>query len=224
MKFSNLIVSFLLSVNCFAEEAVVVWYSEQEAGVEPYRVRYIVTDKFLRSDDGGSEHGFILLDRQQKKICNIVPAAQSILEIDGNAAIPVAPESFAIKQTQTADPAVPKISGKAVHEIRVSSEKQLCYTAMVVPGLHDEVRQAFLEFKQILAVQQSRTLEATPVEMRTDCFMIQNLFAPGLHLLHGLPVHEWNKDGWSRQLIEFQTMPQDSALFDLPSGYRHYSP
>ena len=30
----------------------VIWYLEQEAGGEPYRVRYVITSEFMRSDDG----------------------------------------------------------------------------------------------------------------------------------------------------------------------------
>lgn len=214
----------LVSTSCFAEAAVIAWYSEQESGTEPETVRYIVTDKFMRSDNGSSEQGFVLLDRQQKKIFNIVPDTQSILVIDGKGAIPVAPEAFVIRETDSTDPDAPRVNGKVVHEIHVSSDKQLCYSAMVAPGLYDVVRQAQLEFSQVLAVQQSRVLERTPENMRTGCFMIQYLYAPARHLLSGLPVREWDKDGKTRQLLDLQTVPVDSGLFELPQGYRQYSP
>lgn len=214
----------LVSLTCCAEDAVIAWYSEQESDTEPETVRYIVTDKFMRSDNGSSEQGFVLLDRQQKKIFNVVPGTQSILMIDGNGAIPEAPEAFVIKETDSTDPGAPRVNGQVIHEIRVSSDKQLCYSAMVAPGLHDVVRQAQLEFSQVLAVQQSRVLERTPENMRTACFLIQYLYAPARHLLSGLPVREWDENGKTRQLLDFQTVPVDSDLFKLPEGYRQYSP
>ncbi len=214
----------LFPINSFADKASVVWYTEQETDIEPETVRYIVTDRFMRSDNGDPKQGFVLLDRKQKKIFNVVPDSQSIMLIDGNGRIPVAPELFTIKEIKKVDPTAPKIDGKAVYEIQVSSAKQNCYNAMVAPGLHDEVRQAMLEFKQVLAVRQSRTLESTPEEMRSDCFMIQYLYAPALHLQHGLPVREWEPNGKSRQLVDFKFMPIDDSLFDLPPGFRQYSP
>ncbi len=215
---------FLISVNGFAKDAVIVWYSEQEAGTEPEIVRYIVTDKFMRSDTGSAEQDFVLLDRTQKKIFSVVQDTRSILVIDGNGSVPVAPESFVVKVTRSTDPKAPKVFGKALTEIHVSSDKQLCYSAMVVPGQHEAVRQSLLEFQQVLAVRQLKVLENMPEEMKTGCFMIQYLYAPARHLQYGLPVREWNKDSKVRQLLDLQTTSIDESLFVLPAGYKQYSP
>ena len=67
--------AMLLSRPLAAESTgTVLWYLEQEAGGEPYQVRYIVTDEFLRSDEGDDEGSFVLLDRAQRRIYNVVPA------------------------------------------------------------------------------------------------------------------------------------------------------
>lgn len=225
MKAIVVLISLLLHPVCsIADDAVIVWYSEQETGTEPEKVRYIVTDKFMRLDNGGSEQGFVLLDRQQKKIFNVVPETQTILVIDGNSPLPSAPGTFIIRESESAAPRAPRLHGKAIHEIHVSSDTELCYSAMVAPGLHDDVRQAQLEFKQVLAVQQSRVLDRTPRSMRSNCFMIQYLYAPARHLHTGLPVREWSEDGKRRQLLDFQTTLVESSLFELPTGYRQYSP
>ncbi len=214
----------LFPINSFADKASVVWYTEQETDIEPETVRYIVTDRFMRSDNGDPKQGFVLLDRKQKKIFNVVPENNSIMVIDGNGQRPKAPESFVIKEKKIADPSAPQIDGKATYEVNVFSSEQICYSAMVAPGLLDEVRQAMQEFNQVLTVQQLRTLESTPKEMRSGCFMIQYLYAPALHLQHGLPVREWDHNGKSRQLVDYKTMPLDDSLFELPAGFRQYSP
>ena len=40
-----------------AVNGTVLWYLEQEAGSEPYRVRYLVTAACLRSDDAWATAG-----------------------------------------------------------------------------------------------------------------------------------------------------------------------
>ena len=46
----------------------VLWYLEQEAGIQPYKVRYLVTEQFMRSDEGGSEGGFALFNRKTRQL------------------------------------------------------------------------------------------------------------------------------------------------------------
>jgi hypothetical protein len=94
----------------------------------------------------------------------------------------------------------------------------------VAPGLHDTARQAFLEFQQILASQQSKTIKATPDDIRTDCFMIQYLYAPAEYLKHGMLVKGWDMQGKQKQLVDYKTIPMESSLFELPADYRRYSP
>ena len=43
--------------------AAVLYFVEQEPGVEPYRTRMIVTAGFLRMDEGQDSQDFLLFDR-----------------------------------------------------------------------------------------------------------------------------------------------------------------
>ncbi len=207
-----------------AEQASVVWYSEQEEGVEPDRVRYIVTRRFLRSDDGRAENGFLLLDRQKKMVYSVTPETRSILSINGNTKLQKAPATLDIQTQQSEDDSAPKIAGRQTRHIEVSANQRTCYNAIVADGLYDDVRRAFLELQEVLAVQQTQLLERTPLELRTDCYLTRYVYAPARHLLYGLPVEEWDGEGRRRQLLDFGTEEVDAGMFELPADYSRYSP
>ena len=64
MKFIRYISALLLILLSPASvvadvKGTVLWYMEQEAGNDPYRVRYIVTGDYLRSDEGENEGGWM---------------------------------------------------------------------------------------------------------------------------------------------------------------------
>jgi len=83
---SSTLLGFLLVASAAAGaggKGAVLWYAEQEAGIEPYKVRYIVSQDFMRSDEGIDEGGFVLLDRAQRQIYSVVPQNRTILHIDG---------------------------------------------------------------------------------------------------------------------------------------------
>ena len=61
----------------------ILWYLEQEAGIEPYKVRYLVTDGFMRSDEGDGEGGFALFNRKTKQVYSVAPESRTVLRIDG---------------------------------------------------------------------------------------------------------------------------------------------
>lgn len=207
------------------QAAVLLWYQEQEAGTEPQKVRYLVTDAFLRIDDGGSENGFVLLDRKQHQVYNVVPDTRSVLVIDGRGALPAVPDTLHIREQRRRDQAAPVIAGRATLEIEVSANDKRCYTGIVVPGLLDDVGRALAEFKRVLAVHQQRTIDNTPAEFQTPCFVTRYLYAPARHLNHGVPLEEWDEEGDRRRLLDYDAaFSADAALFRIPPAYVRYAP
>lgn len=206
-----------------AEQATVFWYSEQETGVEPSRLRYVVTKAFLRSDDGDPANGFVLLDRAKKTIYNVVPSSKTILVIDGAAGIGERPATLNIEERWNDHPDAPAIGGKAVREVQVFVDDRFCYGAVVVPGLDDAAAGALREFAHVLAARQLGTLDNTPEEYRDGCYLARYVYAPALHLARGLPVEEWDSYGRRRSLLGAgETIDVDAGLFELPVGYRRY--
>ena len=101
MKFASNALFALLLIVCSGVNAgvrgSVLWYAEQEAGVEPYKVRYIINRDFMRSDEGSDEGGFVLLDRAEQQIYSVVPQNRTILHIDGRGELPQVSPQLAIE-------------------------------------------------------------------------------------------------------------------------------
>ena len=202
------------------EKGVVLWYAEQEAGIEPYKVRYIVSRDFLRSDEGNDEGEFVLLDRAERQIYSVVPQNRTILHIDGRGQLAQAPPGLAIEVKRNADGKAPKVAGVAPVTLELVASQELCYSAVVVPGHLEQARAASQEFAQALSVQQSRTLAATPQEYQTPCFLSRYLYATDFHLREGIPLVDWSPQGHRRELLDYQTgVDLDGQLFELPDGF-----
>lgn len=198
----------------------VLWYLHQEPGTEPYRVRYLVTRDYLRSDEGNERDGFVLLDRRSKQIYNVVPETRSVLQIDGKGSVPETPAELSIEVRESIDPQAPKLEGQSAVTLELLADRQLCYSAVVVPGLLDDVWPAFGEFQRVLAVQQQRTILHTPDELRTSCFMANYLYATDFHLDRGIPLIEWGERQDRRELLSYDVdVELQDALFELPANY-----
>ena len=221
--FVSLLFGVLLS--CPATHAAtttgtVLWYLEQEAGIDPYRVRYIVTDKFMRSDEGDDQGGFVLFDRDERQIYNVVPQNRTVLHIDGKGEAPQPPQDLPIEIRQSAEPEAPSVAGKAPLRMELLANDELCYSAVIVPDLLHQVRSALQEFSQALAVQQLRTLAATPAEYQTACFLSRYVYATDFHMRRGIPIAVWDDAGQRRQLLDYRTgVELDSRLFEVPEDF-----
>ncbi|HFD79889.1 MAG TPA: hypothetical protein ENK05_05810 [Gammaproteobacteria bacterium] len=200
----------------------VLWYQEQESGTGPYPVRYLVTEDWLRSDDGSDQGDFLLFDRRERRIYSVVREERTILRIDGQGTPPAAPSGFALETRQEPDNEAPRIGGRAPLRLELHAGGQLCHTALVAPGLLDDARAAFEELSQALRVQQGRTLASTPAEFRTPCFLARYLYAGDFYLSQGISLADWDEQGRRRQLVRFETdVNLDDRLFRLPADYRY---
>ncbi len=218
-----LTIALLTASAARAGQGVVVWYGEQEQGTGSYPLRYIVTDDFMRSDSGDAKDGFVLLDRKKKIVYSVVRESKTILVIDGSAGPAAAPPALHIEERWTEHPDAPPIDGKAVRELQVFADGRFCYGALIVPGLDDGVSRALLEFAQVLAARQLKTLDNTPEEFRDGCFMTRYVYAPARDLSYGLPVEEWDVYGRRKNLVKpGEPIEVDDALFALPADYRRY--
>jgi len=208
---------------CASLEGTVVWYLEHENGNEAYKVRYIVTPEYMRSDEGGDGEGYVLLVRKDKQIYNVVPENRSVLQIDGVGKLVPAPAEQGVEVKETRDSQAPTLEGKPALSLELYAGSDLCDSSVVVPGLLEDVRQALSEFRLALAVQQSRTIGNTPEEFRTPCFMANSIYAADYHLQRGIPLLEWRENKQSSKLLDYEAgVELPGALFELPQDYRYF--
>jgi hypothetical protein len=85
------------------------------------------------------------------------------------------------------------------------------------------VYKAFEIFAEVLAVQQQRSIENTPAEYVTPCFLARYLYAADFDVSVGLPVITRAPGGEQRQLIRYEhDVLVDESMFVLPEGYEPY--
>jgi hypothetical protein len=204
--------------------ATIVWYSQQERGIEPYQVRYVITSEYMRSDDRQSGNDFLLFDRRQRKIYSVAVDNHTILEVDGNGEAPLKPDDLSIAVQEHIEPNAPMIDGKPTFEVRLVAADQVCHSAMVVANFLEPVRKAMQEYSQALAVQQQRTLDHTPIALQTPCFLARYLYAGDFALAKGLVLADWNSAGERRELTGYETeVPVADTLFVVPADFRRIS-
>lgn len=216
----------LLSAGAFAAEttkATVMQYQETEPGIGPYPVRILVTENYLRMDDGADAGDYLLVDRDKMVLYNINHENRNILvipdsEIGTSDAIPE------IKTLVTDDEHAPSIAGQAVKRVDVVADGKVCMTAFVVPTLLPGVTAALHDYQKILAARQYRDIELTPEAMRGPCFYANYLQGATRYLEHGLPVQWAIKDGRGQLLMDFhEGVDLPAELFTLPEGYQRYT-
>jgi hypothetical protein len=198
-----------------------IWFQEREPGIAAYPMRMLVSEGFLRMDDGDQRGDYILYDRGARVITSVDHAARSLIrivhrdvEID-----PPLPLDTQIRVRE--EPGAPAVAGRAPRHVGVMTNGETCYELVVVPGLLEPARRAMQEFLETLAGEQAMNLGKTPVEMQTACALTNLVFDPARRLDYGFPIREWDERGHASALLRFEEgLSAEPGLFAIPAGYR----
>ena len=221
----SLILLLCLAISGFARAAS--WeliFKEEEPGVEPYLTRMTVTDHHLRIDDLSDDSGFILFDRDDRRIYSVNHDNRTTLIIDAHKFdAPVMDK--ALKTTDTSLEDAPLVAGKRVRDYRVEwhdeSDIEVCTHIQYVPGLlAPEVGAVLAEYQRVMAGNNVHNLEATPEEYRTPCMLSDQVYFDGAIYRKGLPIMQWHSNGRQRFLQNYREVEPEAGLFDIPEDYR----
>lgn len=204
-------------------ETMQLTFLEQERGIEPYQVRMLVNEAFLRIDDGPDADGFLLMRRADGMVYSVTHESKSVLDIPRHE-VPVEPPIPVNPQEDySAEPDAPLVGGKPVAAYRQHFNGETCFSAVVAEGLVPDVRAAMTELNKTLGGQQMQTLGNFPPESITACLLARLVYARQTFLERGFPVLEWDETGYRRQLLDFRPVDDLPAdVFVIPEGYRHY--
>ena len=216
---------FLLALSAGAAGAptAMLVYQVWEEGVEPYVSRVMVTDDYVRLDEGVDDGGYTLFDRQQEIIYNVQIEDRSILVMHAEEPASDGSDSLILQEQVKVDEGAPKVAGVRPKEVRLLANGELCSEMVVVEGVMENALEGLRELKLSLARIQSATIGATPLDMRTPCDLAANLYAPDRPLSFGLPLHE-RSGGRSQSLVDFSPESEvDEAMFKLPADFSRRS-
>ena len=207
-----------------AVAATMLLYQEQEPGTDTYPLRLLITQDFVRSDDGADAGSFLLYDRREKVLYSVSHEERRILVIQDPPFDRHWPETLRLEDQLTLAEEAPRIGGHPVYAYSLVSDGSLCQQSMVVPGLLAEAGKAISEVRDLLAARQHKDLDKTPEEFRTACFLANYVYAPGRNLEHGFAVQEANSAGLHRLLVDYRLeFDTDPRLFKLPARYEQYA-
>ena len=206
--------------------AVMLVYQEYEQGVAPYRVTYTVSGDFLRIDDASDQSGFIVFDREKKKIFSISHFDKSILVMQTSAPVELdADFKIDIEYEQIED--APKVAGRSVYNFRIKAVtgtgSETCMDIQLVQGLLPQAAAVMQSFQKVVSAQQAVNLGKTPEELRTPCYLVGQVYNTGEYYTKGLPIQEWHSNGRLRQLLDFEETEVDPSIFTVPADYRQFS-
>ena len=221
----------VLSCNIFNANAGVMVdayeliYEEQETGTDPYKVKFTVTERYLRIDQLGDQSGYVVYDDQKHIVHSVAHHDESVLVIPQYSyQKPDLTQVLVVEYYMIPD--APKIAGKNTYNYKITAsgkKKEQCMDIILSEGLLPDVSSILASYQKILAGQQSRLLKATPEEYQTSCFLSDQVFNEGDYYQKGLPIQEWHSNGKTRLLVSYKKVKVNSAIFQSEENYQKYS-
>lgn len=218
-------IASVTSAHAAEVKSMMLLYQAQEPGVAPYASRILVTERYVRMDDGVDDGDYLVFDRREGLISSVTHNDQSVFEIPRRAVTAESPLPLELR-TRALDVGedTPQVGGKRPQHHKLHVNEQLCYSVVSVPGLMNDAVAALGEFRLVLAGEHAKMLSRLPADMQDACDLAVNTFEPQWQLQFGLPIQEWDEKGNRQMLMNFDpAFEVDEALFDLPQNYHHYS-
>jgi len=225
MKRWSLLLLALISLPLQASEikATTLYYRISEPGVDPYLSRWLITDQFVRIDEGDAADNFILFDRTKRTVYSVVHGDRTVLDIPYRAIDKKPARELKQESRIVSDNKIPSIDGKKPLFRELCVNNTLCYSTVSLENLLPDAVKAMAEYRRVMAGEHAKTLDNTPVEMQQPCELALDIFNPLWSLEKGLPIQEWDTQGKTQALLNYKVSEGvDSALFKLPDEYRHY--
>lgn len=219
--------SILLLISSCTEKpsgATFLSFSESGPDGDAYPVRMLVSEAFLRIEDGDARDGFIIFDRSQKTVYSISHQDKTTLVLRAEPVKLDPPKAFA-HQVQRDGEKLPDVAGRPVRHHRLLTNGERCFDVYAADGLLPEALAALREYHRTLAGEQAAMQTQVPVGFQSACDLAEYVFLPARHLEFGFPVRQINRAGLMRQLLDFKTgVPVEKGLFDVPADYKQITP
>jgi len=223
LRYFALLLVFSAPVDARTLNSLVLYYDEAEAGVGVQTMRYIINDNFMRIDGGQDEQDFILFDRQKKIVYSVNHEDRTILKIISKPwHTPEFSFQVSTKVTELTD--APRVFDRAVFDYRVIAGEKVCTSVMLVKNMYMNELMVLHEYQTIISGQQAATLDNTPVELQSPCFLIDQVFHKADYYKLGLPIQLTYSRDYSKLLKTVRRENFDSRLFLLPQSYKEYQP
>jgi hypothetical protein len=220
-----LLLAALTLAACTDKPSPTIFLSFTESSPDgEYPVRMLVSDKFLRIEDGDTRDGFIVFDRAARIIYSVSHAGKSTLVLQARPVTLAAPKQFE-HRVEGEKETLPPVDGKTVTHYRLLTNRERCFDVYAAEGLLPEAVAALREYHETLAGEQAVMQTNLPAGLQSTCDLADQVFLPARYLAYGFPVRQVNRAGVTRQLVSYQRdVPVEKGIFDLPKEYKQITP
>lgn len=215
-----LIVGLLLAA-CSSSGPDNIFLSFTESGPDGTApVRMLITERYLRIEDGDGSDGFILFDRASRRIHSVSHMARTTLVINVQP-VTLTPPLPLVHRRESGPDKPPAISGKSVTHDRYFTNDQLCVELYAAKDFLPGATRALREYYEVLAGEQAVMQARMPAAFQSACDLADQVFQPTRVLARGFPVRQINSGGVTRQLVDFKTdVPIEPRFFEIPAEYK----
>lgn len=193
-----------------AADMVALRYIDADPGDPPYLTRILVTPDFMRMDDGNDGGDFVLLDRRQQTVTNVMHG-NKLAMVFKPGALPPRPAGW--KPVLDVKPAA-----SGTRRFTLTVKDVVCSEGVAALRAAPDAARAMSELKAVLASMQYRVWKESPSAIQHDCDLANLVWESGATLKLGLPLEEREFTGRSRQFESESTVPLRPELFRVPDG------
>ncbi len=193
-----------------AADMIALRYIDADPGDLPYLTRILVTPDFMRMDDGNDGGDFVLLDRRQQTVTNVMHGNQLAMVFKPGT-LPPRPAGW--KPVLDVKPAA-----SGTRRFTLTVKGVVCSEGVVAPRAAPDAARAMSELKAVLAAMQYRVWQESPGAIQHDCDLANLVWESGATLKLGLPLEEREFTGRSRRFESESKLPFQPDLFRVPDG------
>lgn len=194
----------------YAADMIELRYIDQDPGDPPYLTRIFVTPDFMRMDGGEDEGDFILLDRRQRQVINVMR--------DNQLAMVFTPGKLPSKPAGWKSQLDAKPAARGTQRFSLKVKGVICSEGVAARAAAPDAARAMAELKSILAATQYRVWKDSPRDMQHDCDLANQVWESGTTLKLGLPLEVREFGGRTRQFESESKHPLQPELFRVPDG------
>jgi len=192
------------------QEMIALRYVDQDPGDPPYSTRILVTPDFLRMDGGEDDGDFVLLDRRQRQVINVMR--------DNGLAMVFTPGTLPPKPTGWSPRLDAQAGAPGTRRYRLTLNGVVCSEGVAAAAAAPDAARAMAELKAVLAATQYRVWKDTPRDLQHDCDLANQVWEAGATFELGLPLQEREFTGRTRQFERESSEPMQPELFRVPDG------
>ncbi len=203
----------------------VLIYAEKQAGAPGFTTRIFVNAKYLQISDTRTPADYVLFNRDERTIYNVTDEDKTILVIKPKPVTAKPPFELKFEAESQPSRAIPKVDGRQATHYRFYANGEHCYDSVAIGGgFMADVLAAMRDFRQVLAGEHATTVNTTPKEMQNACDLSMNVFYSTEYMEKGLPIREWDRNGYQRFLKDYRVgVSVEGGAIELPEDFRRYS-